>query len=240
MSTIIAGANDYEKLSAQLDYEYRDELRRKGAERKQSGLIEYTPVDPKRLHPDTFELVHRHYFWLTDSYPWCVTIHQIYNTIRACAPDLTLAIASIKQAVQRIIADMRTYPDDAWELAQALPYIEEFCERVQETSARLHNGEDAKRANIEALNRLHIKSEQRAEEARQRWQAEVEAGDAYFGGPGAYQRIREEMYATLDMKAHEALRERIRAFQSAYRSGTLAAQEQCEPEPVQVELWEVA
>lgn len=209
-------------------------------DRAATGLLEYQPVNPLRLHPDTFELVHRDYWDLKDIYPWCTPIHQIYNTLRACAPDLTIAIASIKQAAQCILADMRAYPDDAWRLAEALPHIEAFFERVQETSARLHNGEPAKRASIETLNRLHIESEQRAEEMRQRWQTEQAAGDAYFGGPGAYQRIREEMYAELDIKKHETLRERIRAFQRAYRAGTLPTQEQYKPEPVQAELWEVA
>lgn len=199
-------------------------------------MIEYTPVDPLCLHPSTYELVHRHYWDLKEIYTNCTPVHQIYNTIRACAPDLSTAIASIRLATQRLLADMRTYPDEAWKLAQALPYIEEFCELVQETSAKLHNAEPVRRANIEALNRLHAESQQREEEARQRWQAEVAAGDAYFGGPGAYQQIRDKYYAELDMKKREALRQRIRAFQDAYHAGEQPAQP--ELALVQAGLWE--
>lgn len=198
-------------------------------------MIEYTPVDPKHLHPDTFECVHCHYFRLHEAYPFCTPIQQIYNTIRHFAPDLSAAIASIRQATTRLLTDMRTYPEEARELSQELPYIEAFFEQVQETSARLHNGEDARRANIEALNRLHAESQQREEEARQRWQAEVAAGDAYFGGPGAYQRIRDEYFAEFNTKKREALRQRIRAFQHAYQQGQQAEQE---PVMVQVGLWE--
>lgn len=198
--------------------------------------LEYHPVDALRLHPSTFEVVHRRYFILKDTYPCCTIVHQIYNTIRAYAPDLNAAIAHIQQGTKNLLVDMRTYPEEAWKLAEDLPYIAEFCEYVQETSAKLHNAESAKRANIEALNQLHMESKKREQENRLRWLAEKTAGDMYFGGPDTYQCIREEYYAETDMKKREVLRQRIRAFQEMYHTGKLVAQEQ--PEPVQVELWE--
>jgi len=202
-------------------------------------MIEYTPVDPLCLHPDTFELVHREYFWRKDDHPFCTPIQQIYNTLRHCAPDMRAAVAEVQQGTKQLLADMRVYPDEAWKMAQALPHIEDFCECVQETSAKLHNGEPDRRASIEALNRLWAESQQREEEQRQRWLAEVTAGDAHFGGPGAYQQTRDEYYAELDMKKREALRQRIRAFQDAYHQGEQPAQPQRELEPVQAGLWEV-
>lgn len=179
-------------------------------------MIEYSPADPRKLHPSTFRDVHCDYRRLKDADPWCTPIHQIYNTLEACAPDLSAAIASVQAGTQRLLADMRKYPNEARKLSQALPYIEEFFETCQEISAKLHNQEPARRAAIEALNQSCAKAEQMEKEARQRWLAEVAAGDAYFGGPGSYQRIREEMFAEMDVKKHEALRARIRAFQRSY------------------------
>lgn len=196
--------------------------------------LEYHSVNALRLHPSTLEVVHRRYFILKDTYPCCTIIHQIYNTIRAYAPNLNAAIARIQQGTKHLLVDMRAYPEEAWKLAEDLPYIEEFCEYVQETSAKLHNGEPARQANIEALNQLRMESKKREQENRLRWLAEKTAGDAYFGGPDAYQCIREEYYAETDMKKREALRQRIRAFQEMYHTGKQTTQ----PEPVQVELWE--
>jgi len=190
--------------------------------------VEYIPVDPRRLHPSTLELVRRRYFYLKDIYPWDASIRQIYNTLQACAPDIHAAIAEVKRGEQRLLADMCTYPTEAWKLSQTLSYIEDFFECVQEASAKLHNTEPARRATIEALNRLRAKAERIAEEERQRWMAEVAAGDAYFGGPGSYQQVSEEYFAATDMKQREALRARIRAFQHAYQT--------TEPEPAEHEL----
>ena len=199
-------------------------------------MIEYTPVDPLTLHPSTHELVQRDYLWLKEFYPFCTPIQQICNTIMHYAPDLSAAVASIQQASTSLLADMRKYPADAEKLARALPYLADFCERVQETSARLHNGEPAQRENIEALNRLLAESEQREEERRQQWLAEVAAGDAYFGGPGAYQIARDNHYATLDTKEYAASGERLRVFREAYHRDE---QPQPEAAPVQAGLWEV-
>lgn len=195
----------------------------------------YLLPDPLRLHPATHELIQRDYLLLKESYPMCTPIQQIHNTIMHFAPDLYAAIASIQQATKRLLADMRTYPADAEKLTKFLPYASEFCERVQETSAKLHNGEPARQAAIEALDKLMAESKQREEERRQQWLVEVVAGDAYFGGPGAYQRIRDEYFAELDMKKREALRQRIRTFQYAYRQ---SEQPPVQPEPVQAGLWQ--
>jgi hypothetical protein len=200
-------------------------------------MIEYCPVDPLALHPSTHELIQRDYLWLKLDYPNCTPIQQICNSIMHFAPDLPAAIASIQQATQRLLVDIAAYPDEAEKLARALPYLADFCELVQETSAKLHNGESAQRAAIEALNRLHTESERREEARRQQWLAEVAAGDAYFGGPGAYQLARDAHYAALDAKEYAASGERLRAFRDEYHRGE---QPQREAEPVQASLWQEA
>jgi hypothetical protein len=199
-------------------------------------MSEYIPVDPLTLHPSTHELVQRQYLVLRDCYPNCTPVQQLYNSVMHFAPDLPTAIASIQQASKSLLADMRAYPDEAEKLARALPYLADFCECVQETSAKLHNGEQGQREAIEALNRLHAESQQREAERQQQWLAEVAAGDAYFGGPGAYQRARDEHYAALDAKEYAASGERLRTFRDAYHRGEIP---QPEAAPVQAGLWEV-
>lgn len=199
-------------------------------------MIEYIPVDPLALHPSTHVLIQRDYLWLANDYPFCTPIQQICNTIMHYAPDLLAAIAAIQRASKSLLADMRKYPAEAEKLARALPWLEDFCEYVQETSAKLHNGEQGQREAIEALNRLHAESQQREAERQQQWLAEVAAGDAYFGGPGAYQRARDEHYAALDAKEYAASGERLRTFRDAYHRGEIP---QPEAAPVQAGLWEV-
>lgn len=199
--------------------------------------IEYRPVDPLCLHPDTHELIQREYLYLKESYPTCTPIQQIYNTIMHFAPDLHAAVASIQQATKRLIADIRAYASDTEKLARALPYLEDFCERVQETSAYLHNGEPAKREAIAQFNESWARMKQMEEEARERWDREVATGDAYFGGPGSYQRARDAHYATSDLKEWKASGDRIRAFRVAYHQGE---QPQRELAPVQAGLWQEA
>lgn len=200
-------------------------------------MIEYRPVDPLALHPSTHELIQRDYLWLKEFYPFCTPIQQICNTIMHFAPDLPAAIASIQHATEQTIADMCKYPDDAEKLARALPWLEDFCELVQETSAKLHNAEPAKRANIEALSQLLAESEQRAEEHRQRWQAEVVAGDAYFGGPGKYERLRDAHYSAPTMQEYTTTGDRLRAFRKSYHSGNRSTIPP-EPVPMLASLWE--
>lgn len=198
-------------------------------------MSEYRSVNARALHPDTRELVCFHYWDLHQIYPNSTPIQQIYNAIVG-TPDLGMAIEKIQRSSQKLLADMRAYPDDAYELGRFLPFLEDFCELVQETSARLHNREPAKREAYERVSALLDQLKQAEETARTEWQRFVEAGDAYFGAPGAYLRLLNARYSETGAKEWEAIRDRLRAFREAYEQGTLPPA-QTVTEPTQANLW---
>jgi hypothetical protein len=114
------------------------------------------------MHPGTFELIQRAYLWKSRDYPTCISVQQLYNTIRANSPDIHAAVAEVQRGTQRLLEAIRRYPDEAEHLSGRLFYVEEFFELVQETSAYLQNGEPAKRAALAYFEATMPEPEERA------------------------------------------------------------------------------
>jgi hypothetical protein len=101
--------------------------------------LDEMPEKTEHLHPDTFELVYKTYYWKSRDDTWCTPIQQIWHTICDFAPDIYAIIADIQAAEARLHAE-----HDEEKLAAYQPYLDEFYALVHQTSAELHEQEPAK------------------------------------------------------------------------------------------------